>query len=516
MKTVLVPIIGDPFENLYQIGVKEKDNFRRLEERVTGLLSANNFLRYGHDILTRARVLLQKRENTFFEQCVEAYAEGLGIEYSEYLSFISLFELAAHYGQIYPELKGLLPGCTTLLEKTPEGYCHSRLIDFPLIDTFNLSPRLYYWKIEGKPAVLNYSCEGLAPLFFQSIHDSGFSLALHHKPGQNYHKDGQSIFKITFDGLFEAPNMSEFRRELRKKISITKWGFYMMDQTGQVMCTDIDGPALNFETFNLNESTTLIFTNVPLHREPSSYESFIQFCQQRELWLKEKVSKKKNSHTLDLLTDIKDQRIRKWNHPASTLSTVGAFQVNLKTGDVFVKEGDGALVASDPIIRFSLAQQRQGETYKAQEEQTHFEKSWKEASKGQSYYDQGEWDLAYHHLQMAEAMMPHSIWKEILKFYLSVWNFKFITNKKELSLIYRDVKKLTPPDCLKDQWLFLCMRLEKRLGLVLTVQESEISPLLRAEFNQEVEAPLPIFNTWMKLLYPRLEILDIFSPNQSR
>jgi hypothetical protein len=131
----------------------------------------------------------------------------------------------------------------------------------------------------------------------------------------------------------------------------------------------------------------------------------------------------------------------------------------------------------------------------------------------QSHYDQGQWDQAYHHLQMAEAIMPHTIWKEILKFYLNVWNFKFVTNKRELALIYRDLKKIAPHEILKDQWLFLCMRMEKRLGLVLTVNESLLSPYLLSEFKAEQEAPLPLFNTWMKLLYPRLEILDVFSPH---
>lgn len=513
MNTILVPLIGDPIENLYQLGLKERESFQRLEERVTGLLSANNFLRYGQDIISRARALLKKKDNTFFDQCIEAYSEGLGIEPSVYMSFISLFELAAHYGQIYPELKGLLPGCTSLFEKTTDGFIHARLVDFPLIGIFNATPRLYYWKIEGKPAILNYSCEGLAPLFFQTIHDSGFSMSLHHKPGLNYHKVGQSIFKIAFDGLFEAPNMNEFRRELRKNISVTKWGFYMLDLNGNVMCSDIDGPAMNFETFNLNESSPLIFTNIPLHNDPSGFEHFIDFSQHREVWLREKLTRRKGQHTLDAMTDTKDQKNRNWTHPTSTLSTVGAIQINLAKGLIHVKEGDSALTASDAIMEFSLADQSEGKVFKKAEPTTDFEKAWKQASLAQSYYDQADWDLAYHHLQMAQTMMPHPVWKEILKFYLNVWNFKFVGNKRELSLIYRDVKKLNPPNLIMDQWLFLCMRMEKKLGLVLTVDATKLSPYLQTQFKLEKEASLPLFNTWMKLLYPRIEILDIFSPH---
>lgn len=513
MKTVFVPLIGDHKENLYQLGLKERESYKILEKRVTALLSANSFLRYGQDILSRARALLKKKDEGLFAECIEAYAEGLGIESSEYMSFLSLFELAAHYGQIYPELKGLLPGCTTLFEKTAQGFVHNRLIDFPLMGIFNQNPRLYYWKLEGKPAVLSYSCEGLAPLFFQTVHDSGFSLSLHHKPGHSYHKEGESIFKITFEGLFEAPNMSEFRRELRKKISITKWGYYMLDQTGSVMCADIDGPAMNIESFNLAESSPLIFTNIPLNNNSTGFEHFIEFCQAREVWLREKYSKNKSAHTLDVMTDVKDQKARKWIHPAATLSTVGAFQFNLSSGMIHVKEGDSALTSSDNIVEFNLAKEGEIKLIKESESLSEFDKAWKRLSLAQSFYDQGDLDQAYHHLQMAEVIMPQPLWKEIIKFYHYVWDFKFVTNKQELALIYRDLKKITPPETLKSQWLFLCMRMEKRLGLVYTVKATQVSPHLKESFIQEQEASQAVFNTWMKLLYPRIEILDVFSPH---
>lgn len=513
MKTILVPLIGDPIENLYQLGLKEKESYKILDKRVTSLLSANQFLRYGQDILSRARELLKKKEEGFWDQCIAAYAEGLGVGPTEYKSFMALFELAAHYGQIYPELKGLLPGCTTLFEKTPAGYIHNRLIDFPLVGIFNQNPRLYYWKIEGKPAVLNYSCEGLAPLFFQTIHDSGFSLALHHKPGKSYHKDGESIFKITFEGLFESPNMNEFRRELRKKISVTKWGYYMMDKNGSVMCADIDGPAMNIESFKLDESSPLIFTNIPLNKDSETFEHFIEFSQMRELWLREKYNRKKDQHTLDLMTDVKDQKTRKWVHPSATLSTVGAFQVNLAQGLIHIKEGGGSLTSSDMTLELNLTNSEEAKVIKAPESLNAFERAWKEASLAQSAFDEGDFEMAYHHLQMAEAQMPHAIWKEIIKFYLSVWDFKFVTNKRELAQVYRNVKKIHPPETLKDQWIFLCMRMEKRLGLVSTVAAEQLSPYLVTQFNQEKEAALPLFNTWMKLLYPRMEILDVFSPH---
>lgn len=129
MKTVIVPLIGDPIENLYQLGLRERESFLRIEKRVTKLLSTNFFLRFGQDVLTRARTLLKRKEESFFDQCIKSYADGLGIDATRYLSFLSLFELAAHYGQVYPELKGMLPGCSSIFSKDNGDIVHTRLLD---------------------------------------------------------------------------------------------------------------------------------------------------------------------------------------------------------------------------------------------------------------------------------------------------------------------------------------------------------------------------------------------------
>ncbi len=513
MKTTLVPLIGDINENLYQLGLKESDSFKELEERVTRLLSTNNLLRQGQDLIARARAILRKKEESFFNDCVTSYAEGLGIETHRYFSFLSLLEIAAHYGQVYPELKGLLPGCATLFEKNAEGISHSRLLDWPLINFFEEKTRLYFWQIEGRPSIMNYSCEGLAPLFFQAIHASGFSVALHHKPGISYHKDGSSIFKIAFDTLFGTLDFTTFKRDIKKSHSVTKWGFLALDKTGSVYAIDVDGPNCNSETFDLSETPRLIFTNIPIQTDFEGFESFLNFSDQRQNWLKDKISKPRKSHILDLLTDVSDQKTHGWIHPAATLSTVGAYHVNLSTGDLDIKEGHSALVASDAIVRFSLGSQAQGTILKEAKRTSDFELGWKKAARAQAAFDQGDWEKAYHEIQMSIALVCHPVWKDILNFYLCVWDFKFVGGQRELMLIYKKLKKLRLPDSLKDQWIMLIMRFEKKLELVPTVSVENVSSVSRDLFMKEKVASKAVFEVWMKLLYPRLEILDVFSPH---
>lgn len=514
MKTSVVPLIGDPLENLYQLGLREKEAFLQLERRVIKLLSTNFLLQMGQEIISRAKTILKKKnQEEYFDQCIKAYAQGLGIDPSRYYSFLNLFELAAHYGQVFPELKSMLPGCTSVFTKHGSEVGHIRLLDFPLIGVFEARPRFYYWQCKDFPTLLTYSCEGMAPLMLQGIHESGMSFALHHKPGTTYHEDGHSIFKIAFECLTGSKTSTDFKKELKKQTSITKWCFLLLDKSGSAQALDIDGPALNSEFYNLNDSSSLIFTNIPLQKDRSGHEAYLKFSENRQSWAKAKLASKKSAHPLDLLTDISDQKNKKWLHPAATLSTVGAYYVNLTEGHVDVKEGNGALVASDAIVRLSLSNHQEIKVLKPGGAPSDFEVAWKRASIAQAAFDQGDIETAYHELQMACAIIPHPVWKEIMNFYLCLWDFKFVSNSKELGLIYKKTKSLNPPEALKDQWLLLIMRLEKKLGLAGTVSEKDLSPHLHSLYWEEKASNKAVFATWMKLIYPRMEILDVFSPH---
>lgn len=517
MKTKLVSLTGDLKENLYQLGLVEASSFARLEDRVTRLLSTSDLLRHGQDILSRARTSIKKKKPVgLFEECVASYAEGLKVPFDRYMSFLSLFEIAAHYGQVYPELKGLLPGCASVFHKKDGDICHARLFDFPLMGIFDEAPRIYYWKTSGMPSVMNYSCEGLAPLFFQGIHEEGISFALHHKPGNLIHDDGQSIFQIAFESLFEIKSIQDMKKELRKRTTVTKWCFLLMEQNGQVQVLDHDGPNITSESYNVNETSPLIFTNIPLQDDVKGFKSFLGLCQERQLWIKDKLSTKKNLHTLDHLTDVNAQNEKKWIHPGSTLSTIAAYEANLSRGYIDFKEGQGAMVKADPIVRLTLDSSQSMNVLKKAETLTPTEKAWKLASTAQSDYDQGLFAEAYHHLQMAEALMPLKPWKNIFAFYIALWDFRFVSNENELGHIYKKVRHLNLPPQMKQLWTFFMMRLEKKLGLAPSVRSSDVSEDMRETFEQEISASRPVFSTWMKLLYPRLEILDVFSPHDQK
>jgi hypothetical protein len=231
--------------------------------------------------------------------------------------------------------------------KRDDEITHTRLMDFPLIGIFDESPRLYYWQSEGREPILTYSTEGMAPLFLQGVHGSGVSFAIHHKPGKLFFNEGQSIFQVVFESIFSSTNFSELKKEFKKKKTITKWSILLLDKTGSAHVMDIEGPSQNFEAYNLNETSPLIFTNIPLKKESEGFDSYIKFSEDRQEWLKEKIISKKEGHLLDLMTSIEDQKNKNWLHPAATLSTIGAWHVNLSKGYIDLKEGQSALTSSE-------------------------------------------------------------------------------------------------------------------------------------------------------------------------
>jgi hypothetical protein len=513
MKTKIVPLIGEPVETLYQLGLRERDAFLRLEARVRKLLSTNQLLGFGQEVVTRAKVLLRKRGPGYFDACVEAYARGLGIEPVRYHSFLGLFELAAHYGQAYPELKALLPGCTSVITRRGADLIHARLLDFPLVGIFEDLPRLYYWQAPGKEPLLTYSCEGLAPLFFQAVHGAGVSFAVHHKPGNAYFSEGQGIFQVIFEALLQSKTFGELKKDLRRRQTLTKWSLVLLDKGGAVHAVDLDGPSQNSESYDANTAGPLIFTNIPLKGEPDSFRSFIRFSEDRQNWVKERLCAQRDRHLLDLLTDVEAAAEKGWLHPAGTLATVGAWAVNLGQGLVDLKEGTGALTGNDALLRVNLGKDNDLSLLRPAAPLTPFEEAWKRASRAQAAFDQGDYDVAYHELQMAHALTPDEVWRSIFTFYLCLWDFKFIGNSRELAQVYKVAKRLRLPPLLRDQWIFLVMRLERRLDLAPTVSHHDVSPEQQARFQQEKLAGKALFATWMKLLYPRMEILDVFSPH---
>lgn len=504
--------ITDTQDSLYQLGLQEREYFHKIEKRINQLLSNNEVVSLFTQLTSRAKVILDLQKKSLFAEAIKSYCKGLDIHPSKYISFLFLIELSAQKN-LFPDFKSLLPGCTSIFQKTTEGITHTRLLDFPLIDLFADGQRFYYWKIPGRKTVLSYSCPGLALLFIDGIHESGMSFALHHKTSVQINNAGKSIFEILFNSLLDARDLKHFKELIREEASFSKWGIYAVTAQGDVLACDLDHITFHKTTFSLNEDPTLFFTNISIHSNDDESFQFLKFTHSRQNWIKHRLKVKIKGHSLDHFTDLSEHKSKNWHHPAVTMATVGGYHANLSTGYVDFKVSQkGPITKSDPIYRLHLSNGH-FEEIKKEGTPDQFEKAWKLAGLAQSSFDKKDDELGYHQLQMSRSLMPQSSWKNILEFFQISWEYKFVNNKKELSLIYEALKKLEVPEILADQKKLMIFRFEKRLGLMSTIRSEDLSIPIRNIYDVEAKANPLLFLSWAKNIAPRLEVLEVYSPH---
>lgn len=503
--------INDTEESLYQLGLQEREAFEKIYNRVVTILGDNELLSTLIEFTGRAKVILEYKQKTLFHQALRSYSEGLGIHPSKYLTFLLLIELAAQKN-IFPDLKALLPGCSSIFENRDGKITHLRILDFPLVDFFESNQRFYHWKLEGRETILTYSSPGLALLFINGIHQSGMSFSLHHKTSAHCNNAGKSIFEILFNTLFESRDLHSWKELLKNQSTFSKWGVYAVSAQGEVLACDLDHISFHKKNFSLFESPQLFFTNVSLHAHSDESHQFLKFTHSRQTWIKNELERKVKDHPLDQFCDVGYQKNKTWHHPAATLASIGAYYINLTDGHIDFKVSEsGPITKSDAIYRLELGT-GEFQEIKPRGKETPFEKAWKLAGHAQASFDKKDSELGYHQLQMAIAIMPDKTWKNIWDFFQIAWEFKTISNNQELSLIYEQLKKTKLPPLLSDQKNLLILKFEKRLGLLKTISLDELSIPYQNLYDELDKTNSLVFRGLAKSQVIRLEILEFFSP----
>ncbi len=504
-------LYGDLQENFYQLGRKEAEDFKELELYLGKLLSSYHLLKIWQELLSRSMSLFKKKPQTFFEIALASYAEGLERPAAEVRRVIEFIEVAAHYGQIRPELKALIPGCTSVFETNAQGSFHHRLIDFPLLNFFQGKARLYTSHFNGTTPVSWIGMAGmsLAPLHLFSGH--GLSLALHQKPSLNFYSQGELIYSVLFDLMFRNETLGDLRKDLRIKSSHNKWGGYVLSKTNEVLAFDIEGPQHWFEKLELTEKSPLIFTNTPLKYstgEDVNEDQFVDVSTARAMGAAQILKKKKQISINDLHQLFQPHTANNlWVLPAKTVSTQISFSYEIKTGKI------DTLDSTMPTIWKKTEWSERKFTMPSDPMQ----KSWHHLSLGQGYLDQKQDDYAYHHFQMAQALCPKGVWHSIIEFYLIILEYKFAQSKEELGFIYQRLLGLEKalPLHFHDHALLMRLRFERRLKLVITSNPLDLKhPGHQKLWTKEKDASELWIITWKNLITPRFDLLDVFYPYQ--
>ncbi len=504
-------LIGDLKENFYQLGRKEAEDFHNLEVNLKKLLSSYHLLKIWQDLLSRSHSLFKRRNQSFFELALTAYAEGLERPVADVRRVIELVEIASHYGQIRPELKALIPGCTSVFEKTVHGIFHHRLIDFPLMNFLKNKAKLYVTQFNGTTPVSWVGMSGMCLAPFHLFSGKGFSVALHQKPSPQYYAQGELIYSVLFDLMFRNETLNDLRKDLRIKSTQNKWGGYIVDKNHDVLAFDIEGPQHWFEKFSLEEKHPLIFTNTPLKYsfgDNLNEDRFVSVSAARATGAGQILKKKKNIHLADL-HHLFEPRFDKeqWSIPTSTVSTQISFTYELKSGKIQTTNEEMP----------SIWKKSEWIALNSKEKPEALKIPWSHLTLAQGHLDQNQEDLAYHHFQMARTLCPQGHWATIIEFYLIILEYKYAQSKAELGFIYKRLLELekTLPAHFQDHALLMKLRFEKRLKLVITSDPLQLKhPGFQKLWTKEKEASELWLQTWKNLITPRFDLLDVFYPYQ--
>ena len=76
-ETAHIHLFGDPEENFYALGVKDKHSYQEIYEQITRLCARADFLAKALKLSTEMAVNLKSRGHINLSKEIKAYAEGL-------------------------------------------------------------------------------------------------------------------------------------------------------------------------------------------------------------------------------------------------------------------------------------------------------------------------------------------------------------------------------------------------------------------------------------------------------
>lgn len=518
-----IDLIGDPEENFYSLGVKDKDAYQEIYSQITMLCARNNVLAKAIKTTSELAVNINKRGNLNFNKELEAYAQGLNRPTKDIYFALLLPEIVASFNKWTPNLMSVIPGCSSLFtyNKKTKSTQHSRILDYALAGPFEKYERTLKIDFKGRLKIFGLSTIGLPFPSLSSMNESGLTLALHYKNGDFLNLNGDSIFSITYQILSYCTSIHDVKKFLKNYPSMSHWGIYISDKTGNVTSIDVKGNEIFQEKFDLKDHEYLYFNNRPLLKDTNTdhlqpYGNLNQ-CTLRRESIKRKL-KNTNPHNLDTKKSLKiitsAEENQKWHFDVITPSSIQAICMDAIEQSASIIPGKAPKFYKGQVCNYSNI--FQDSQINAIDEKFDYNKDFitgnERLAAFQSYLDSGKIEQAYHEIQMSYEYLKKTSHAPIIRFYILVLQYIYESNKKDLAYLYSDFKQLENqlPHYLDDHRILFMMRLEKLLGHPILEKSSKIkNHNLKDLYDKERKLKAPALIILKKLIFPRVEILDI-------
>ena len=155
----IIKLFGNPEENFYSLGKKDRDGYILIQEQITKLCMRSEYTAKLIKKVTEATAIYTKKGSIKLESELKAYAEGLEKPYSDVLFTLLLPEIVAAFNKWMPNLLSVVPGCSSLLvwDKNNKAPVHGRVLDYAISGPYEEYERAVHYNFSNRLKSFSYA-----------------------------------------------------------------------------------------------------------------------------------------------------------------------------------------------------------------------------------------------------------------------------------------------------------------------------------------------------------------------
>ena len=524
-------LIGDPNENFYQLGTREKESFKKLSYELRNIFTLASPIK---NQLVGQWIKLKISSQFFtetFQSLASAYSEGLGISLDEIRYLMTLSEMACAPGEFLPsqlKIPGLNLGCSSVFYQSDDSTYMLRVLDYPLNQHYSHHQSLISLQLKNFPKLFYPALQGFPFPGTTVQNEAGLCLSLHQKFSSQFYWDGESIFSIIFDLMTKADSFTSALKILGNKKSCCKWGLNLLNPAGEILTIDIHGEILHKKNYILKNRETLVLTNQSLKPDakplyfPPGLNQYNESRYQSAMKLFKDI-KKPEDFLSQLITmpyrsskSLKDQL--SFQYTPYTFSTVQASVLISNKSEHYLLTD---LVSAQPVVLkieklFEIMNKKSLLNLKSlSQNQIHYLTYYQTFARIQSAFDHNQLTVAGDLLQKV-IRGPFADLKLLAQFYYDLLQFKILESHQDLRHLYQEMRVYLHqlPSPLDNHHKLLLALIELSLGekpQYLSFNEEDFQvEAIRYHYARYKKLKPWAIKQMKKLILPRIDLMDVY------
>jgi hypothetical protein len=524
----IIKLFGDPTENFYQLGLKDKNRHILVLDHINSLIKTP----WKGINLVAGEVLKQVLARTLancphFKKNISAYSEGLGTPFDEVARALLTPELLSFMSKWIPGLPPGLLGCSSYFfwDDKLASPAHGRILDFPLLGSFDKEERVIITKFNNSPKIFSYGSVGMPYPGLTAMNSEGVSYALHQKFTNTLNQNGTPIFELAFQLMSKVGDKESAIEFLKKNQSITPWGINLGFSDGSVLTAELSGTDLFYREHQL-EPGKVIYVNNKLENSSLEQKDFFpygldEFNHLREEVALEKIDKFLNKKEVDdkkVLKVISSPLINKSSPlrpDPTTMSSLGISIFNPSKGRALIISKEGPKYFKGEAYKITDLWKEESisiELYQDKKTEPKYCQGMRHLMLAQVAFDKDVKEDIYHHLQMSIEFLSEYKERYLASFFFLIFQYKEEKHEKVRSNLldqFKDLRgNLTP--YLEDNISLFIYRLERLTKVGSTISaESFMNEKIKTLYLEEEKIPdFLLHKATATLLNPRIDMWD--------